>query len=324
MKFGVHIARMLHLRHVPRCLRYASQRHFHMQRPQCPAVCKMYNVSVAQGALTSILQTCTNSQKITHLQHCLTMQRFSSKSISERHADITSVNQLDKALQLLMGELDVEEAVELVQIKEKLHLLPSASVTIDLMQQLANLGEYSLLLELRDILLDREAVSETRFNTLLQEAYQQSGRVEEAVDMIRKMYFIKRHFSKVSTFFTQVTNMIIREYPESVWLVEEFVDNCMKLENPGPDYEPLGHLWKCFVMSQEVDKANELLENEDKSEHLQPQLNQMVTAICEASEEEKAGIDEEVVLKQVIAISYVLTPEVKQLVYTRLLVETSE
>ncbi|XP_041376510.1 uncharacterized protein LOC121388991 [Gigantopelta aegis] len=207
---------------------------------------------------------------------------------------------VEKRLKKLMDMWEVEKAVRLVNDSVSEGIIPHQNIVLNLLQQLAHLGEYESLLELHTFLLDHKLCTDAAFFQCLQEAYHNSGRVDEGVLVLRLIYHRTRRYQDVDVFFTLLTVMVLRHFPDRLALIKEFVQDLKDAKKP--QLLPEAGLWKCLMLTERFDEAEELLEN---SEEIRPLIPQMVADIC--SRKNQVDCDYNVVLPKLLDV-----PNLKQ------------
>ena len=209
---------------------------------------------------------------------------------SDRHDSV------EKRLMKLMDMWEVEKAVKLVNDSVQAGVTPHQNIVLNLLQQLAHLGEYEALLELHAFLLDHKLCTDTAFFRCLHEAYHNSGRVDEGVLVLRLIYHRTRKYEDIDVFFTLLTVMILRHFPDRLSLIQQFVQDLKDAEKPV--LKPEAGLWKCFMLTERFDEAEELLRNNEQIRRFIPQ---MVTDIC--SRKNQVDCDYNVVLLRLLELS---------------------
>ena len=197
---------------------------------------------------------------------------------------------IESKLIAFMDRWDIEKAVTLLRESIDNGIFPNQSVVINLLQLLGNLGDFECLLSLREILKDNKLCSNERFFGCLQEAYYNSGRIEEAVLLLRILYHDVRNYDTVDIFFTLIGMMILVHFPHKLDLIESFAKDCREKEPP--DYLPTAELWKCFILSKNFEKAEDLVSDHEK---IQEHLHRMTGHIL--SRKNKVQVDRICILK---------------------------
>ncbi|KAL3859110.1 hypothetical protein ACJMK2_009342 [Sinanodonta woodiana] len=186
---------------------------------------------------------------------------------------ILKCDTLEQKLQFLMKAWEMEKAVKLLRISVQNGDLPSSSVVLNLLQQLANLGEVECLLSLQTLLLEENLCTEQRLFDCLQNAYYNSGRIEEGVSLLKILYHKTRKYADVDIFFTLVAVMILKEFPHRKVYLEDFVQDCKEMG----DTLPAAGLWKSYMLAEKFDEAEAYMFKE--SEAILPHIPQMVSEI---------------------------------------------
>lgn len=183
---------------------------------------------------------------------------------------------VESKLIAFMDRWDIEKAVTLLRESIDNGIIPNQGVVINLLQMLGSLGDFECLLSLQEILKDNKLCSYERFFGCLQEAYYNSGRVEEAVLLLRILYNDVQNDDTVDIFFTLISMMILVHFPHRLDLIESFAKDCREKEPP--DYLPTAGLWKCFMLSKNFEKAENLVSDHDKiQEHLHKMTGNILT-----------------------------------------------
>ncbi|XP_076449326.1 uncharacterized protein LOC143285789 isoform X2 [Babylonia areolata] len=193
---------------------------------------------------------------------------------------------VEKRLLQLMDMWEVEEAVALLRESVGDNVIPHANVVLNLQQQLANLGE------------EHNLSSDTRFFHFLQEAYYNSGRISEGVSVLRLLYHRTREFADVEVYFTLLTVMVMRHFPDRLDLILSFVTDLKDAEIPV--LEPEASLWKCYMMTGQWSQADELLLG---NEELQPLIPRQVARICQSVDQ--VQMDHVAVLTQLLNLPFI-------------------
>ncbi|KAK3591363.1 hypothetical protein CHS0354_040325 [Potamilus streckersoni] len=180
---------------------------------------------------------------------------------------------LEQKLLFLMKAWEMEKAVKLLRISVQNGDFPSSSVVLNLLQQLANLGEVECLLSLHTLLLEEKLCTEQRLFDCLQNAYYNSGRIEEGVGLLKILYHKTRKYADVDIFFTLVAVMILKEFPHRRVYLEEFVQDCKEMG----DTLPAAGLWKSYILAEKFNEAEAYMFKE--SEAIMPHIPQMVSEI---------------------------------------------
>ncbi|XP_052062296.1 uncharacterized protein LOC127702227 [Mytilus californianus] len=164
---------------------------------------------------------------------------------------------IEQELTALMDKWEMKKAVNLFRESVENGVFPDLSIVLNLLQQLGNLGDYECLLSLRELLMDNKLCSIDTFFGCLQEAYYYSGRLDEAVLLLRILYHDLRNYDDVDIFFTLIGVMLLQHFPHRFELIESFAKDCREKE--WPDLLPTAGLWKCFVLTENFEKAEQLL-----------------------------------------------------------------
>ncbi|GFO47409.1 hypothetical protein PoB_007391400 [Plakobranchus ocellatus] len=165
---------------------------------------------------------------------------------------------VEKQLLGLMQMWAMEEAVELLKESVQIGVNPDRTVVLNLLQQLANLGEVECLLELHEFLKDRGLSTNLKFYHCLRDAYFNSGRVEDGVLMLRMIYHSNRDFDDTDLLFTLLATMTARHFEHMLPLIESFVIDLE--ESDPPVVSARASLWCCLVLAEQFEKADALLE----------------------------------------------------------------
>ncbi|CAG5133076.1 unnamed protein product [Candidula unifasciata] len=172
---------------------------------------------------------------------------------------------------------ELEEAVKVLKTSVTNGCEPKSSIILDLLQQLANMGEVDCLLDLYEFLKERSLTTNLRFYRLLRDAYFNSGRIEEGVLMLRMMYHRTRDFTDTEIFFTLLTTMVLKHFEHLLPLIESFIVDLEESDPPVLSSRAL--LWRCYVLAEQFQKADELLANH---EHVKKMLPEQVTRIVQS------------------------------------------
>ncbi|XP_076111830.1 uncharacterized protein LOC143080055 [Mytilus galloprovincialis] len=164
---------------------------------------------------------------------------------------------IEQELTALMDKWEMKKAVNLFRESVENGVFPDLSIVLNLLQQLGNLGDYDCLLSLRELLMDNKLCSIDTFFGCLQEAYYYSGRLDEAILLLRILYHDLRNFNDVDIFFTLIGVMLLQHFPLRFELIESFAQDCRDKE--WPDLLPTAGLWKCLVLTKNFEKAEQLL-----------------------------------------------------------------
>ncbi|KAK6185426.1 hypothetical protein SNE40_007666 [Patella caerulea] len=219
-----------------------------------------------------------------------------------------------------MDMWEVEKAVALLKTSVKNSVVPHENIILNLLQQLANLGEVEGLLSLHEFLIDEKLCSETKFFHCLQEAYYNSGRVDEGMSVLRLLYHRTRRYQSVDTLFTLLTVMVINHFPHKINVIEEFVEDCREMD-PAV-LEPGAALWKSYLLTEHFDKANELLESQ---ENIQQFIPLMINDI--ASKKNNVDFNKVVVFKNILSSNLPIKTKLRTLIlqsYIQSLCENGE
>ncbi|KAK7505670.1 hypothetical protein BaRGS_00002941 [Batillaria attramentaria] len=220
---------------------------------------------------------------------------------------------VEKRLLQLMDMWEVEDAVALLRQSVLQGVVPNPGVVLNLQQQLSNLGEVECLLELHDFLKEHKLTSDTRFFQCLQQAYYNSGRISEGVAVLRLLYHRTRKFADVDVYFTLLTVMLLRHFPDHIGLILSFVTDLKDAEEPV--LEPEASLWKCYMLTENWSKADELLLNNEELRVLVPyQVQRILHGI------DKADFDRVTVFWRLLGVPF-LRQRLRVLVAETLLVE---
>lgn len=183
---------------------------------------------------------------------------------------------IEVALIAFMDKWEMEKAVKFFKKSVENGKLPNPTVVLNLLQQLGNLGDFECLFSLREVLMDNKLCSKDNFFACLNEAYHNSGRIEEAVLLLRMLYHDIRNYEDVDIFFTLVGIMLLNHFPNRFDLLESFAIDC-RLKEP-PDYLPTAGLWKCLVLVGSFDEANKILnENSAIRQHVPKMINEIAS-----------------------------------------------
>lgn len=190
-----------------------------------------------------------------------------------------------------MDKWEVEDAVKLLQSSVPNGQIPHQNIVLNLLQQLANLGETECLLDLQSFLLNEKLCSNDSFFKCLQEAYYNSGRVEEGMHVLRILYHKTRIYKDVDVFFTLLAVMILKHFPEKINLIENFAKDCQEM---GDDI-PTAAIWKSCVITGEFEKAEDLMLT---YECIHPHFGMMVSDIL--TRKNKVDMDRQLVLGRLL------------------------
>lgn len=205
---------------------------------------------------------------------------------------------VEKKLLQLMDMWEVEDAVALLQQSVREGVVPHPNIVLNLQQQLANLGEVECLLELHDFLKEHKLTSDAKFFQCLQEAYYNSGRISEGVAVLRLLYHRTRKFVDLDVYFTLLTVMVLRHFPGSIHLILSFVTDLKDAEEPV--LEPEAALWKCYMLTENWSKADDLLLNNEELRYLIPlQVTRIVQGI------DKADFDRATVFTHLLDVPFI-------------------
>lgn len=221
---------------------------------------------------------------------------------------------VESKLIAFMDRWDIEKAVTLLKESIENGIIPNQGVVINLLQLLGKLGDFECLLSLREILKDNKLCANERFFSCLQEAYYNSGRVEEAVLLLRILYHDLRNYDTVDIYFTLTAMMILVHFPHRLDLIESFAKDCR--EKKPPDYLPTAGLWKCFMLSKNFEKAEKLVSDHEK---IQEHLHQMTANIL--SRKNKVQVDRICILKYLSQNSANYRIKTQSKIYSSLILE---
>lgn len=221
---------------------------------------------------------------------------------------------VESKLIAFMDRWDIEKAVTLLRESIDNGIIPNQGVVINLLQQLGNLGDFECLLSLQEILKDNKLCSYERFFGCLQKAYYNSGRVEEAVLLLRILYNDVQNYDTVDIFFTLISMMILVHFPHRLDLIESFAKDCREKEPP--DYLPTASLWKCFMLSKHFEKAENIVSDHDK---IQEHLHMMTANIL--NRKDKVQVDRICILKYLSQNSADYRIKTQSEIYRSLIIE---
>lgn len=193
------------------------------------------------------------------------------------HDELLAPNlKIEKQLMKFMDMWEMHKAIKLLRLSVKNNIIPHQTVILNLLQQLANLGEVDFLVEMHQFLLDEKLCSNNAFYTCLQQAYFNSGRIDEGVDFLRKIYHLTRKYQDIDTYFVLLTVMILRYFPDKEHWIESFVTDLA--QRVPSDHEVRAALWKCYMLTGNFTKADDLVR--EFGEDMKPFLPIMVNDIC--------------------------------------------
>ncbi|XP_046549430.1 uncharacterized protein LOC124259352 [Haliotis rubra] len=193
---------------------------------------------------------------------------------------------VEKKLRHFMDMWEMEKGVKLLRESVDEGVIPHQNIVLDLLQQLANLGETECLLDLHEFLTEKKLVTDAKFFNALKDAYYYSGRLDEGVGVLRILFHRTRKFRNVEIFFCLLAVMVIRHFPHRIDLIEGFVTDLKEFQTPV--IEPVASLWKCYILTETFEKAEEVLvENEEIKSH----IPQMVSDICTRYNKIEANYD---------------------------------
>ncbi|XP_067651418.1 uncharacterized protein [Haliotis asinina] len=193
---------------------------------------------------------------------------------------------VEKKLRQFMDMWEMEKGVKLLRESVDEGVIPHQNIVLDLLQQLANLGETECLLDLHEFLTEKKLVTDAKFFNALKDAYYYSGRLDEGVSVLRILFHRTRKFRNVEIFFCLLAVMIIRHFPHRIDLIDGFVTDLKEFETPV--IEPVASLWKCYILTETFEKAEQVLvENEEIKSH----IPQMVSDICTRYNKIEANYD---------------------------------
>ncbi|KAK7113939.1 hypothetical protein V1264_000087 [Littorina saxatilis] len=210
----------------------------------------------------------------------------------------TGRDTVEKKLLQLMDMWEVEKAVALLRESVEEGVLPHPNVVLNLQQQLANLGEVECLLNVHDFLKEHNLITDDKFFHYLNQAYYNSGRISEGVSVLRLLYHRTRKFPDVDIYFTLLTVMVLRHFPDRIDLILSFVTDLKDAEKPV--LEPEASLWKCYMMMEKWTEADNLLLH---NEELRPLLPQQVTRVCQ--DVDKTDFNRAAVLSQMLDLPFI-------------------
>lgn len=205
---------------------------------------------------------------------------------------------VEKQLLDLMQMWAMEEAVDLLKESVEGGVDPDRTVILNLLQQLANLGEVECLLELHDFLKDRGLSTNLKFYHCLRDAYFNSGRVEDGILMLRVIYHGSRDFDDTDLLFTLLATMTARHFEHMLPVVESYVTDLE--ESDPPVTSARASLWRCLVLAEKLEKADILLEEYPEVKKMVPaQITKLVQSQLEVN------YDRDVVLTWLMNSPYV-------------------
>ncbi|KAK3764196.1 hypothetical protein RRG08_044123 [Elysia crispata] len=205
---------------------------------------------------------------------------------------------VEKQLLGLMQMWAMDEAVDLLKQSVQDGVDPDRTVVLNLLQQLANLGEVECLLELHEFLKDRGLTTNLKFYHCLRDAYFNSGRVEDGILMLRVIYHGSRDFDDTDLLFTLLATMTARHFEHMLPVVESYVTDLE--ESDPPVTLARASLWRCLVLAEKFDKADKLLEEFPEVKKMVPaQVSKLVQSQLEVD------YDRDTVLKWLMNSPYV-------------------
>uniref|UniRef100_A0A0B6ZJ32 Pentacotripeptide-repeat region of PRORP domain-containing protein n=1 Tax=Arion vulgaris TaxID=1028688 RepID=A0A0B6ZJ32_9EUPU len=184
---------------------------------------------------------------------------------------------IEKQLIGLTQIWELEEAVKVLKVAISSGFEPNSTIILDLLQQLANMGEVDCILDLYEFLKDKGLTTNLRFYHCLRDAYFNSGRIDEGVAMLRIIYHSTRDFQETDMFFTLLTTMIIKHFQHHLPLIESFVTDLEESDPPVPSAR--ASLWRCFVLAEKFAAADGVLADH---EHLKKMVPEQVTKIVQS------------------------------------------
>ncbi|GFR93840.1 hypothetical protein ElyMa_000903400 [Elysia marginata] len=205
---------------------------------------------------------------------------------------------VEKQLLGLMQMWAMEEAVDLLKESVQDGVNPDRTVVLNLLQQLANLGEVECLLELHEFLKDRGLSSNLKFYHCLRDAYFNSGRVEDGILMLRVIYHGSRDFDDTDLLFTLLATMTAKHFEHMLPVVESYVTDLE--ESDPPVASARASLWRCLILAEKFEKADMLLEEFPEVKKMVPE---QVTKLVQSQLE--VDFDRDVVLTWLMNSLYV-------------------
>ncbi|XP_064599048.1 uncharacterized protein LOC135465673 [Liolophura sinensis] len=210
---------------------------------------------------------------------CMTYRSFSTDNTdsTDVHDELLAPNlKIEKQLMKFMDMWEMHKAIKLLRLSVQNNIIPHQTVILNLLQQLANLGEVDFLVEMHQFLLDEKLCSNTAFYMCLQQAYFNSGRIDEGVDFLRKIYHLTRKYQDIDTYFVLLTVMILRHFPDKEPMIKSVVTDLA--QRVPSDHEVRAGLWKCYMLMGNFTKADDLVQEFGKD--MKPFLPIMVNDIC--------------------------------------------
>ncbi|RUS90418.1 hypothetical protein EGW08_001823 [Elysia chlorotica] len=187
---------------------------------------------------------------------------------------------VEKQLLGLMQMWAMEEAVDLLKESVEDGINPDRTVILNLLQQLANLGEVECLLELHEFLKDCGLSTNLKFYHCLRDAYFNSGRVEDGILMLRVIYHGSRDFEDTDLLFTLLATMTAKHFEHMLSVVESYVTDLE--ESDPPVTSARASLWRCLVLAEKFEKADTLLEQFPEVKKMVPaQVSKLVQSQLE-------------------------------------------
>ncbi|XP_005094702.1 uncharacterized protein LOC101851935 [Aplysia californica] len=214
----------------------------------------------------------------------------------DNDSEAPAFESVEKHLMSLMEMWEMEKAVLALRGAVEVGVIPDQTVVLDLLQQLANLGEVECLLEVHAFLKDHGLTTNQRFYQSLRDAYFNSGRIEEGVGMLRIVYHGTRDFEDADMFFTLLCTMTLKHFDHRRDLIEQFIKDLEEAEPPIT--APRASLWRCFVLAEKFSEADSLLEQYPE---LQKKLPSQVTKIINSAL--RMDYDREAVYEWLIQLS---------------------
>ncbi|XP_046361862.2 uncharacterized protein LOC124138948 [Haliotis rufescens] len=266
--------------HGQQCVLYNLGKTFPLQNPSHPVM-----------ATFSTTQCIERTKPRLWKENCIHVSQFKVDVMQRvwkdfRRFSSTKEVTVEKKLRHFMDMWEMEKAVQLLRDSVDDGVLPHQNIVLNLLQQLANLGETECLLDLHEFLTEKKLVTDAKFFNALKDAYYYSGRLDEGVGVLRILFHRTRKFRNVEIFFCLLAVMVIRHFPHRIDLIEGFVTDLKEFQTPV--IEPVASLWKCYILTGMFEKADQVLaENEEIKSH----IPQMVSDICSRYNKIEADYD---------------------------------
>jgi tetratricopeptide (TPR) repeat protein len=202
---------------------------------------------------------------------------------------------LDKRIQFLIGKWHLEDAVDLVKRSASLSALPSGNTMVILLKRLTDVGDVENSIELTNILLEHHLVLKKNIFPHLIKAFYNSGEILDGIEYLELTYNATKKFEDIETLFTLIASLTFKVFPDKSEVIENFVQKCTEEDK----YRALAHLWKCYMLAEQFEKADKLLEA--NKEELKSFLPIVINEICQMKD--KVEVDREVVMSRLCEIA---------------------